>query len=218
MAGTVLPDVLPLMNFLAGALAAACSGSLVASLVTGAPLGASGEGASVLAAVSTRNLGLESFTFHANVAMAMRHFPWLHFHVQGDGDYRRGDHYVLRLTGLPFSTSAKQIDLSLIDPGMWAHRYSYRLSGQSNGDTIFTLRALHGAGLESATVALNPLSGAHWVDASYSDGTHIHMTVGSGDVQGYLLPSTLEADVDRPHMPLSADATFNDYEISSTTP
>ena len=59
---------------------------------------------------------------------------------------------------------------------------------------------------------------AHWVDASYSDGTHIHMTVGSDDVQGFSLPTTLNADVDRPHMPLSADATFHDYVISSTTP
>lgn len=207
------------MNLLSGFVALASTGSLIASLGSGAPTGATPDGTSVLATATTRNVGLESFTFHADIAMAMRHFPWLHFHMQGTGDYRRGDHYVLRLSGgLPFSSSMHQIDLSMIDPGMWPHRYRYRDIGQNDGDTLFALQALHNSSLKSATVALSPDSGPHWVDAQYADGTHIHMTVGSGDVQGFLLPSTLDADVDRPHMPITAAATFNDYVISSTNP
>ncbi len=207
-----------LMNLLAGVVALASTSSLVASLVSGAPIGGPADGDGVLAAISTRNVGLESFTFHANVAMAMRHFPWLHFHVQGTGDYRRGDHYFLRLSNLPFSSGTHQIDLSMIDTSMWADRYRYRNIGANDGDALFALQSLHDSSLKSATVAVSPSSGAHWVDASYADGTHIHMTVGSGDVRGFLLPSTLDADVDRPHMPLSAAATFSDYVISSTTP
>lgn len=207
------------MNFLAGAVAIASTGTLVASLVTGAPTGAPDDGASVLASATTRNVGLESFTFHADIAMAMRHFPWLHFHLRGTGDYRRGDHYTLRLSGgLPFSSGMHQIDLSMIDPGMWRSRYRYHVSGEDNGDTLFALQPLHGGSLKTATVAISPFNGARWVDAVYSDGTHIHMTVGSGDVQGYVLPATLDADVDRPHMPISAAATFDDYVISSTSP
>ncbi len=206
------------MNLLAGVMALASTSSLVASLVSGAPVGGPADGDGVLATVSTHNVGLESFTFHANVAMAMRHFPWLHFHVQGTGDYLRGDHYVLRLANLPFSSGTHQIDLSMIDTGMWAHRYRYREIGEHDGDTLFALQSLHDSSLKSATVAVSPSSGPHWVDAAYADGTHIHMTVGTGDVQGFLLPATLDADVDRPHMPLSAAATFNDYVISSTTP
>ena len=207
------------MNPLAGIVAFASTGSLIASLVSGAPDAAPADGNAVLAAISVRNPGLESFTFHADIGMAMRHFPWLHFHVQGTGDYQRGDHYVLRLSGgLPFSSGMQQIDLSMIDPSMWAHRYRYRAIGTNDGDTLFALHSLHDPSLKSATVALSPSSAAHWVDAAYADGTHIHMTVGSGDVQGFLLPSTLDADVDRPHMPLAASATFNDYVISSTNP
>ncbi len=207
------------MNLLAAAVSMASTGTLVASLVSGAPTGAPDEGSAVLASASTRNLGLQSFTFHADIAMAMRHFPWLHFHVKGTGDYRRGDHYVLRLSGgLPFSSGMHEIDLSMIDPSMWTHRFRYHAVGENDGDTLFALQALHDPTLKTATVAVTPYSGAHWVDAAYSDGTHIHMTVATDDVQGFLLPATLDADVDRPHMPISADATFNDYVISQTTP
>lgn len=205
------------MNFLTGAVAAAYSGTLVASLVTGVPNGTLEDGTTVLASASTRNVGLQSFTFHADIAMAMHHFPWLHFHVHGIGDYRRGDRYVLQLSGLPFTSGVRQIDLSLLDPSMWEHRYRYHAIGEKDGDTLFALQALRDSTLKTATVAVSPL-GAHWVDATYADGTHIHMTVGAGDVQGFLLPATLTAEVDRPHMPLSANATFTDYAISATAP
>lgn len=201
--------------YLAVVVVTALTSGLVASLGSNAPAGIPSEGAAMIAAASTRNDGLQSFTFHANVAMAMRHFPWLHFHVYGTGDYRRGDHYVLQLSGgLPFASGLHTIDLSMIDPSMWPSRYRYQETAARGGDAIFALQALADPTLTAATAALNPLGTADWVDASYSDGTHIHMTVNSNDVQGFLLPATLTADVDRPHMPLSADATFSDYIIT----
>jgi hypothetical protein len=204
--------------YLAGVVVTALTSGIVASLGTNAPAGIPSEGAAIIAAASTRNDGLQSFTFRANVAMAMRHFPWLHFHVSGTGDYKRGDHYVLRLTsGLPFSSAMHEIDLSMIDPGMWSSRYRYEVTGQRGADTLFALQALHDSSLTSATVALTPWGGADWVDSKYADGTHVHMTVNSNDVGGFLLPSTLTADVDRPRMPLSADAKFSDYVVSATS-
>jgi hypothetical protein len=201
---------------LAGVVVSALTSGLVASLGTNAPAGIPSEGAAIIAAASTRNDGLQSFTFRANVAMAMRHFPWLHFHVSGTGDYKRGDHYVLRLSGgLPFSSAMHEIDLSMIDPGMWSSRYRYDVTGQRAGDTLFSLQSLHDPGLTAATVALTPLGRADWVDSKYADGTHVHMTVNSNDVEGFSLPASLTADVDRPHMPLSADAKFSDYVISA---
>jgi len=206
------------MNVLVGAVTAAWTGSLVASLLGGAPTATPDDSAAVLATAAMRNVGLQSFTFHADVAMAMRHFPWLHFHIEGTGDYKRNDHYVLTLgNGLPFASGVHQIDLSMIDPSMWPHRYRYRDAGEQNGDSIFTLAPITNLSLKTATVAVSPVSGAQWVDADYTDGTHIHMTVNSDDVQGFLLPATLSAEVDRPHMPLSADATFEDYAIDSST-
>jgi hypothetical protein len=175
----------------------------------------SGE-AAVIAAAYDRNDALESYTFHMDIGMAMRHFPWLHFKMEGLGDYRRGDHYIVHLIKKPsFASKMQDIDLSVIDPSMWPNRYRYHETGQQDGDTLFALEEIKPGSLKAATVALNPVSGAHWVDITYADGMHIHMILSSDDIEGYLLPVTLTADVDYPNMPLSADATFNDYSIAA---
>jgi hypothetical protein len=118
------------------AVATATAGGIMI-LSSSAPTRATNLNAPIVAAASERNDALETFTFHANISMAMRHFPWLHFHMEGLGDYRRGDHYVLRLTGAPsFASRMRQIDLSMIDPGMWPNRYRYTEVGRRDGDTL----------------------------------------------------------------------------------
>ena len=197
---------------------AASAGGLIAVLANSAPTGASDAGAPVIGVASARNDALETFTFHVNIAMAMRHFPWLHFRMQGLGDYRRGDHYVVRLTnGPPFTSKLQEIDLSMIDPSLWPGRYRYTELPQRDGDALFALQAVHDPSLKAATVAVNSVSGPHWVDVTYSQGMHIHMVVNSTDVNGFLLPASLTADVDYPHMPLSANAAFTDYTIAAPT-
>ncbi len=197
---------------------AASTGGSIALLASSAPTRANDLGAPVIATAYERNDALAAFTFHANIAMVMRHFPWLHFRMGGLSDYRRGDHYVLHLTNRPpFASKMPDIDLSMIDPNMWPNRYRYTEITRRDGDTLFTLQAIGDSTLKSATVAVNPISGAHWVDATYAEGTHIHIVVSSNVVDGFLLPVSLTADVDCPHMPLSADAAFTDYTIPSAT-
>lgn len=203
---------------MAGVVATVCTAGLTPALPNPSLAVTPPSGAWVVAADAARNVGLQGYTFHADVTMAMRHFPWFHFHVQGDGEYRRGDRYVLRLSGLPFSSGSRQIDLSMIDPSLWPHRYRYQEIGQCDGDTVFALHALHDPSLLSATVALRADAGVRWVDATYSDGTSVRMTVTSDVVDGYLVPVALEAEVDRPHMPLRAQASFGDYEFATTSP
>lgn len=203
------------MNIWVRAVAAFATGTLLVS-GTGAAAPAA-AGARKIAAAVDRNEALQGYTFHLNIDMAMRTFPWLHFKMEGLGDYRRGDHYVVHLTKKPsFAEKMHDIDLSMIDPSMWPNRYSYKQTGVKDGDAIFALEGLKDRStLKSADVALNPVSGAHWVDANYADGMHIHMTIASNDVAGFLLPATLNADVDYPHMfPLSADASFSNYSIT----
>ena len=204
------------MNVWLSAFAAAATGTLVASGAVAATTPVP-SGARVIAAAYGRNDALQGYTFQMNIDMAMKTFPWLHFKMEGLGEYRRGDHYIVHLTKKPsFAEKMHDIDLSMIDPNMWPSRYTYQQTGEKDGDAIFTLQGLKKqTTLKSATVALNPASGAHWVDANYADGMHVHMTIASNDLAGYLLPATLNADFDYPHMfPLSADASFSNYNIT----
>ncbi|HEY1655379.1 MAG TPA: hypothetical protein VGF86_09720, partial [Candidatus Tumulicola sp.] len=158
------------MNIWVRAVAAFATGTLLVS-GTGAAAPAA-AGARKIAAAVDRNEALQGYTFHLNIDMAMRTFPWLHFKMEGLGDYRRGDHYVVHLTKKPsFAEKMHDIDLSMIDPSMWPNRYSYKQTGVKDGDAIFALEGLKDRStLKSADVALNPVSGAHWVDANYADG------------------------------------------------
>ena len=198
---------------------AAVAGALLLPIANAAPTRAM-DGATVIAAAYGRNDSLRNYTFQMDVAMVMRHFPWLHFHMKGDGIYERGSRYEVHFSSMPWFASkvSHNVDLSMIDPSMWPKHYRYYEIAEQGGDTVFALQALTDNSLKAATVALNSTSGAHWVDANYSDGTHIHMNVNSNDLSGFLLPETLTATVDYPHMPLSADADFTQYSFEHATP
>ena len=153
-----------------------------------------------------------TYTFHMGIQMAMRHFPWLRFHMEGSGEYARGDRYVVHLTQTPaLFSKMHDIDLSMIDPAMWPKRYRYARQTDTGGSTIYALSALDDPSMRGATVALAPDGNARWVNAHYSGGMHVHMTLTSDSVDGYVLPVSLTADVDYPHMPMSADASFTNY-------
>jgi hypothetical protein len=160
-----------------------------------------------------------TYTFHMGIQMAMRHFPWFHFHMEGTGDYTRGDRYVVHLTQTPaLFSKLRDIDLSMIDPAMWPKRYRYARQSDTGGSTIYALSALDDPSLRGATVALAPDGSARWVDAHYSGGMHLHMSLTNNSVDGYVLPVSLTADVDYPHMPMSADAAFTDYAFPTPAP
>lgn len=157
-----------------------------------------------------------SYTFHMDVLMAMRHFPWLHFHMEGIGDYQAGQTYIVHFTTVPwfFPEQRHDADLSMLDPAMWPKRFTYQEIGQSNGGTLFALHALNDPTLKTAIVTLGPYWHARRVDTTYNDGTHIQLSVNSSDIDGFFLPVTLTAQIDEPHLALSANADFTNYDFS----
>jgi len=188
----------------------------IALILTGGVARTNGCNA-IIAAVDARNATLPNFTFHADVGVKMHHFPWLHFHLSGDGTYKKGNRYWVHFTQMPFfAKQVHDIDLSMLDPTLWPKNYAYEAAGIQGDDAVFDLQALHDPNLEKAQVALNG-QGADWVDATYKDGMHIHMTVTPGQTGAYLLPQKMDISVDYPHMPLSASADFTGYSFDNAT-
>lgn len=159
-----------------------------------------------------------SYTFHMQVAMAMRHFPWLHFHMDGEGEYLPSESYVVHFDHVPwfFPKKHNDVDLSMLDPVMWPQRFSYVEIGKAGNLTMYELHSFNDANMRDATVALGPKGGARSVEVHYADGTTIDMHVHCNDVDGFFLPENLSADIDEPHMALSAQASFNDYVMSDS--
>lgn len=151
--------------------------------------------------------------------MRMRHFPWLGFHMLGAGRYESGESYVVHFTNLPWFAPRKQhdADLSVLEPALWPNRFTYQDVGEQDGNTMFDLHSIEDPTLTSATVVLGPRWCARKVDVTYDDGTHVTMNVKFGDVDGFMLPTSLTADIDAPHMALSADGEFKNYLFGSNS-
>ena len=190
---------------------------VLAVLLCAAPAAACGGNAGAPPAFQA-NEALPSFTFDVDVAMAMRHFPWLHFHMEGTGKYQPGKAYAVHFTTLPWFAPRQEhdVDLAMLDPAMWPSRFVYQEAGQDNGNTLFDLHAIDDPSLTSATVALGPRWCARKVQAAYTDGTQIGMDVTFAEVDSFLLPATLTADIDEPHLPLTANAEFKNYRFART--
>jgi hypothetical protein len=152
--------------------------------------------------------------------MAMRHFPWLHFRMQGLGAYEPGVSYAVHFSSVPWFVPKSRLDfdLSMIDPLMWPKRYVFQQTGQHDGDTTFDLHAIDDPGLRNATVTLGPGGLAREVQAAYSDGTTIDTHLSNSNVNGFLLPVAMKADINEPHLALSASADFNDYAFNPEAP
>jgi hypothetical protein len=192
------------------------AGALLALVSSGLPSPAA-DGSTIVAEICARNETLRHYTFTMNVAMVMRHFPWLHFSMGGVGRYdRKSGRYVVHFTSTPwFASKVHDIDLSMTDPSLWAKKYRYHVLGVEAGDTVYALQSLDGNQVKSAAVGVNPELGVQWTDVTYKDGTHVYLKIGSKDIDGYMLPSAANAKVDYGKMPLTAQANFSDYRISN---
>lgn len=157
------------------------------------------------------------YTFDMDVAMRMHHFPWLRFSMQGSGEYTPGQSYKVNFTRTPWFVPKQPngTDLSMIDPLLWPQRYTFAQIGVHDGMTMYSLHALNDPTLQGATVGIGQRFCARTVDANYTNGTHIHMKITPALVNGFLLPQTVSADIDEPHLSMSADAAFTNYAFSA---
>ncbi|MFZ1018935.1 MAG: hypothetical protein WAN39_13800 [Candidatus Cybelea sp.] len=157
------------------------------------------------------------YTFDMDVAMRMHHFPWLHFNMQGTGEYSPGQSYKVSFNKTPWFVPKQSsgMDLSMIDPLLWPQHYTYAQLGTRDGMTMYSLHAIDDPTMQGATVGLGPQACTRTIDANYTNGTHIHMKITPAMVNGFLLPQTLTADIDEPHLSLSADAAFKNYAFDA---
>jgi hypothetical protein len=200
------------------------SGAAICRLATGTVLVIIFTAAPALACAAKTELAadgvnqtLPDFTFDIDVTMRMRTFPWLGFHMEGLGKYEQGKQYTVHFTKLPWFAPRPQhyADLSMLDPAMWPTRFIYTKAAEQDGDTLFDLRSLEDPTLTSAAVTLGPLGCARKVQAAYNDGSKVDMDVKYGSIDGFMVPASLTATINVPHVSLSASGVFKDYSFAT---
>ncbi len=194
--------------------------ALITFLFLAKTVTASDSSSVILAEASSRNPSLDAYSFHLDAAMAMKHFPWLHFHMAGTGQFVRGERYVVNFTQQPFfARSVKQVDLSPLDPSMWSKRYIVSVVSSRDGVTTFLLQPRepdrqNPNPLTAALVTLDAQQSTRDVILRYASG-QIHLILTPAETHGYRLPASFTADIDMPGEALSARAEFSDYAIAS---
>ena len=99
--------------------------TVLLAVVGAIPVGASD---SAFTAACDRNPSLKAYSFRASVAMRMQTFPWMRFHLDGTGDYERGERYEIQFTRVPFfAKDFTKVDLSALDPTMWEKQFFVQL-------------------------------------------------------------------------------------------
>ena len=210
---------MPFVKSLGLALPAAIAAATAFAFALPAP---SRADTSAGAACAARNPSLAEYTFDMNVAMRMRHFPWLGFHLAGSGRYVRGQSHVVDFTQLPFFAKGfNEVDLSPLDPCIWPRFYAVTSLGTRDGLTTFSLRPRRADPqdknrLVEALVTLDSSYATRNVVLHYENGS-ITIALTPGSILGYRLPADGEVSIDMPGRSLSAHADFTNYSIVSKT-
>ncbi len=206
-----------LRTFRVAKLARFGGGLLTLAMVLSLPSVSVGATPSELACAS-RNPNLAEYTFDMNVAMRMRHFPWLRFGLGGSGRYVRGESEVVDFTRVPFFAKGfNQIDLSELDPCIWPRLYSVRALGTRDGMMTFSLRPRNANPqdenrLVEAVVTLDSAYSTREVALHYTNGS-ITLALTPASILGYRLPASADASIDMPGRSLSARASFTNYAV-----
>jgi len=165
---------------------------------------------------------LVEYTFSMNVAMRMRHFPWLRFGIAGNGQYVRGRSHTVRFTKTPFfAKGLHQIDLAPLDPCIWPRSYVVTLSGTAGGMTTFSLHPREidpqdTNPMVQALVTLDSADSTRKVVLQYTHG-EIELLLMPAAVGEYRLPANADVNINMPGQALSAHASLTNYEITQQT-
>ncbi|MGH7736819.1 MAG: hypothetical protein ACREMP_02945 [Candidatus Tyrphobacter sp.] len=162
------------------------------------------------------NGSLASYDFTMNGRMAMRHFPWFHFHLSGRGEYVRGRSFEVDISGIPsFAGGTRRVDLSILAPSMWAHRYVVTDAGTAGSDQLYDLTDPSDPSLHDALVRVDPLLGIREVQMHYTNGSTLDFRVQCARSGGYLLPHQIEATIDAESVSVAVNADFEESSIEA---
>jgi len=190
---------------------------LIASLALLAE-GPPDEAARVFAMTGARTSAVRSYTFDIHVDFALRTFPYLHFRLNGTGEYQRPDLYSVRFHDVPwFGKGFENVKMDPLEPVTWPATYDVVSLAQDGNRSIVEMKdRIHGH-VRGVHAELDP-DGLRQVQWSYDDGGVITVNVNPVEVDGYPVPQTEDADIQVPGYHVVAHAHFDSYKLTTDPP
>lgn len=154
-----------------------------------------------------------SFDMHADVTMHT--FPWLKFHISGDGRHEANGDLLLHLNGMPWFAKAYQdVNLaSVLEPTTWASQYTVASAQRRGSQVTLVLHDRHKTKLTDVRATVDDTAGVQELEWNYSYGGRIRLSVQSAVVAGYTLPAAMSVSAEMPQYAATARAAFTNYSV-----
>jgi hypothetical protein len=192
--------------------------ALCAALVLVGAAAPSAEVAQVLDSASARNPALKAYTFDLHVNVWVHTFPALRFHLDGVGTYERPKPVRIRFTHVPwFGKGFENVDLGALEPNMWPQSYDVSVTRHEGEVTELALHDLKKSPLKQASARVDAKTGLQQMVWEYDYGGRVQLDVKHGNVEGYQLPTSEDADIVMPHIKATAHAEFTNFHVVTDT-
>jgi len=185
------------------------------SLMAEAP--APDEAARIFAQTGERTLGVRSYTFNVHVDFALRTFPYIAFHLDGEGKFVRPNLYSVYFKHVPwFVKGFNSVKMDAMEPVTWPQTYDVVDLQHDGGRAIVDMKDKTDGHVRGVHAELDD-DGLRKVTWSYVNGGVISVEVNPTHVSGIPLPETENADIQVPGYHITAHASFDGYHVTTDT-
>jgi hypothetical protein len=190
-----------------GAIAIAAAVALLGS----AP--ANDQASELIANSAARLAPLHSYTFQIHVDFALKTFPYLKFHLDGDGSFVRPNLLSIHFRKVPwFAKGFESVSLDPLEPSTWNKTYDFTQE-QTVGDRLhLEMKDRTDGHLKDVSAELDA-DGLRRVQWNYLNGGWIAVEVNPIHVDGFPLPQSENAEIRVPGYHVEAHATFENYQL-----
>ncbi len=169
----------------------------------------------VIAAMTARNAGMRGYTFDISLRVALLTFPWIHFRMNGHGEYQRNGTHTLHFDRVPwFGHGFETINLEALDPASWPATYTITLAEQHEGTSVLSMHDRVKSSLIEARATIDE-TGVRDLLCTYDYGGRVDVAIVPVSISGYFLPGTEDADIVMPHYHARAHAEFSNYHVTT---
>jgi hypothetical protein len=173
------------------------------------------EAARIFAQTGDRTAGVRSYTFNVHVDFALKTFPYLAFHLDGEGKYERPDLYSVTFKHVPwFVKGFNSIKMDAMEPVTWSKTYDVVDLQHDGSRALIEMKDKTDGHVKGVHAEIDD-DGLRKVQWSYVNGGVISVEVNPTHVDGIPLPETESADIQVPGYHITAHATFEGYHVTT---
>ena len=169
------------------------------------------------AATGARTAAVRSYTSALHVDFALRSFPYLKFHLEGEMDYRKPNDYSVYFRHVPwFGKGFEHLKADPLQPATWPAHYEVTALSRSGDRTLVEMKDKTDGNIAGVHAELDA-DGLRRIVWTYTRGGKIDVRIQPRLVDGVPVPAAEDAEIMLPAYHVVAHATFTDYKIVSGT-